>query len=200
MSRYVVLAASTRNGEEWPLLEAWLNLPAPRPLLVMVPRHPQRFDEVAQLITRSGLRVLRRSSFGDMPPPEAEHADVWLGDSVGEMPMYYGMSDVALLGGSFAPLGGQNLIEAAACGCPLVMGPHTFNFSQAAQMARAAGAALRVQTIDEGVKAAVRLARDDSRNDWVERSLAFAAAHRGAARRMAEAALRQRNAGSRAAS
>lgn len=200
MSRYVVLAASTRNGEEWPLLEAWLNLPAPRPLLVLVPRHPQRFDEVAQLVARSGLRLLRRSAFGEAPPPEAEHADVWLGDSVGEMPMYYGMSDVALLGGSFAPLGGQNLIEAAACGCPLVMGPHTFNFSQAAQMARAAGAALRVQNIDEGVKAAVRLARDDSRNDWVERSLAFAAAHRGAAKRMAEAALRQRNAGSRSAS
>jgi 3-deoxy-D-manno-octulosonic-acid transferase len=68
-------------------------------------------------------------------------ADIWLGDSLGEMAMYYALSDVALLGGSFAPLGGQNLIEAAACGCPVVMGPHTFNFAQAAEVAVAAGAA-----------------------------------------------------------
>lgn len=200
LSRHVVLAASTRNGEEWPLLEAWVDLPAPRPLLLIVPRHPNRFDDVAQLVQRSGLRLRRRSQFGDTPPPDAEQADVWLGDSVGEMPMYYGMSDVALLGGSFAPLGGQNLIEAAACGCPLIMGPHTFNFADAAQMARAAGAAHRVQSIEEGVKAAVVMATDQRRNDWVERALAFAAAHRGAARRMAEAALRQRNAGSESAS
>jgi 3-deoxy-D-manno-octulosonic-acid transferase len=195
LTRYVVLAASTRNGEEWPLLEAWVNLPAPRPLLLLVPRHPQRFDEVAQLVVKSGLRLRRRSEFGDAVPPGAEQADVWLGDTVGEMPMYYGMSDVALLGGSFAPLGGQNLIEAAACGCPLVMGPHTFNFAQAAQMAKAAGAAMRVQTLPEAVQAAVRLARDPERNAWVERALGFAASHRGAARRMGEAALRARNAG-----
>jgi len=200
LSRHVVMAASTRNGEEWPLLEAWINVPAPRPLLLIVPRHPNRFDEVARLVERSGLRLRRRSEFGESPPPDAELADVWLGDSVAEMPMYYGMSDVALLGGSFAPLGGQNLIEAAACGCPLIMGPHTFNFADAAQMARAAGAAHRVQSIQEGVKAAVVMATDQRRNDWVERALAFAAAHRGAARRMAEAALRQRNAGSGAES
>ncbi len=196
LSRYVVLAASTRNGEEWPLLEAWLNLPAPRPLLVLVPRHPQRFNDVAALVEKCGLTLVRRSEFGDFPPAKAELADVWLGDSVSEMPMYYGMADAALLGGSFAPLGGQNLIEAAACGCPLVMGPHTFNFSDAAQMALAAGAAHRVQTLAEGVKAAVAMARDPNRNSWVERALGFAAAHRGAAVRAAEAALRQRNAGS----
>jgi 3-deoxy-D-manno-octulosonic-acid transferase len=198
LRRYVVLAASTRNGEEWPLLEAWLTVPVPRPLLVLVPRHPQRFEEVASLVLQSGLRLVRRSSFGDAPPSEAEHADVWLGDSIGEMPMYYGMADSALLGGSFAPLGGQNLIEAAACGCPLVMGPHTFNFADAAQMAQSAGAAQRVKSIDEGVRVAVSLAMDPKRNDHVERALGFAAAHRGAAQRMAEAALRQRNAGSQA--
>lgn len=199
LSRHVVLAASTRNGEEWPLLEAWLEIAAPRPLLVIVPRQSGRSDEVARLVQRSGLTLRRRSEFGDGPPAEAELADVWLGDTSGEMPMYYGMADVALLGGSFAPLGGQNLVEAAACGCPLIMGPHTFNFADAAQMARAAGAAHRVQGIAEGVTAAVVMATDQRRNDWVERALAFAAAHRGAARRMAEAALRQRNAGSGAA-
>ncbi|MEY4429624.1 MAG: 3-deoxy-D-manno-octulosonic-acid transferase WaaA [Pseudomonadota bacterium] len=197
VTRYVVLAASTRIGEEWPLLEAWMNLSGPRPLLVLVPRHPQRFEEVAQLVRESGLRLRRRSEFSELPVAEADDIDVLLGDTVGEMPMYYGMADVALLGGSFAPLGGQNLIEAAACGCPLVMGPHTFNFAQAAQMAKAAGCAQRVQTLDEGVKAAIALACDGQRNVWVQSALAFAAAHRGAAERMAEAALRLRNSGSR---
>jgi 3-deoxy-D-manno-octulosonic-acid transferase len=68
-----------------------------------------------------------------------------------EMPIWYALADVALLGGSFEPLGGQNLIEAAACGCPVVMGPHTFNFADAAELALAAGAAIRVATLEEGV-------------------------------------------------
>ena len=79
---------------------------------------------------------------------------MWIGDSLGEMALYYGLADVALLGGSFAPLGGQNLIEAAACGCPVVMGPHTFNFAEAAQLAQDAGAAVRVQDMEEGRVAA----------------------------------------------
>ena len=82
----------------------------------------------------------RRSDWGERG---REPADIWIGDSLGEMALYYGMADVALLGGSFEPLGGQNLIEAAACGCPVVMGPHTFNFAEAAQLAQEAGAALR---------------------------------------------------------
>ena len=86
-------------------------------------------------------------------------ADVWLGDSLGEMPLYYGLADVALLGGSFAPLGGQNLIEAAACGCPVVMGPHTFNFAEAAELALDAGAAVRVQSMEEGVRTRGRAGR-----------------------------------------
>ncbi len=91
-------------------------------------------------------------------PPAAADADVWLGDSMLEMPAWYALADVALLGGSFAPLGGQNLIEAAACGCPVVMGPHTFNFSDAAELALAAGAATRVADMAAGVAAAVELA------------------------------------------
>ena len=111
-----------------------------------MPRHPQRFDEVAALAAQHGLRVSRRSQWAGGPADsqEAMNADVWLGDSLGEMALYYGLGDVALLGGSFAPLGGQNLIEAAACGCPVVMGPHTFNFTEAAELAEAEGAALRV--------------------------------------------------------
>ena len=185
LGRAVVLAAVTREGEESPLLQAWCALPAPRPLLLLVPRHPQRFDEVAALVAQSGLTLARRSAWGDTPPPEAARADVWLGDSLGEMPLYYAAADVALLGGSFAPLGGQNLIEAAACGCPLLMGPHTFNFAQAAELALDAGAALRVDDIVAAVARAVQLPGSAEQAVMSEKALSFAAQHRGAAQRMA---------------
>ena len=189
IARPVVLAAATREGEERPLLQRWAALPAPRPLLLLVPRHPQRFDEVAALVADGGLSLRRRSAWSSEPPLDAAAVDVWLGDSMGEMPLYYAAADVALLGGSFAPLGGQNLIEAAACGCPLIMGPHTFNFSEAAELSLAAGASQRVADIDAGVARAVALAHDASRAAHAQRAVAFAAAHRGAARRMAHEVL-----------
>ena len=189
LRRPVVLAASTREGEEGALLSAWAALPAPRPLLLLVPRHPQRFDAVAALVRMQALSLLCRSEWDDLPPPDAAAADVWLGDSMGEMPVYYACADVALLGGSFAPLGGQNLIEAAACGCPVVMGPHTFNFAQASKQALLARAAIRVDDIVAGVAAAVNLARAPDRNDWVQRAFDFATAHRGAAAVMAQKVL-----------
>jgi 3-deoxy-D-manno-octulosonic-acid transferase len=106
------------------------------------------------------------------------------------MALYYGMADAALLGGSFEPLGGQNLIEAAASGCPVVMGPHTFNFADAAQLAEDAGAALRVETIAQAVRTAAALATDRKRQAEVAAAgLAFAAAHRGAAQKTAAALL-----------
>ena len=190
LKRPVVLAASTREGEEGGLLAAWAAQPAPRPLLLLVPRHPQRFDEVAALVRQQGLALRRRSEWRVEPTPLAGQADVWLGDSMGEMAAYYACADVALLGGSFAPLGGQNLIEAAACGCPVVMGPHTFNFEQASKQSLAAGAAKRVADVDAGVRAAVALANDPQRNDWVDKALGFANAHRGAAALMAQQVLR----------
>ena len=189
VARPVVLAASTRNGEEAALLRLWAALPSPQPLLVLVPRHPQRFDEVADLVRQSGLQLRRRSEWAGQPPADAGAVDVWLGDSMGEMPLYYGLVDVALLGGSFEPLGGQNLIEAAACGCPLVMGPHTFNFAEAAERSLAAGASIRVADMAQAVEKALSLAADPARRQWVERALAFSEAHRGAAARMAEAIL-----------
>jgi 3-deoxy-D-manno-octulosonic-acid transferase len=185
LARPVVLAAVTREGEEMPLLQCWQALDAPRPLLLLVPRHPQRFDAVADMAADFGFRVARRSGWTALPPEDTLQADVWLGDSMGEMPLYYAAADVALLGGSFGRYGGQNLIEAAACGCPLVMGPHTYNFAEAAELSLAASAALRVTGIDEGVARAVALARHPGRNEWVQRAFAFAAAHRGAAERMA---------------
>ena len=189
LNRPVVLAASTREGEEGGLLALWAALPQPRPLLLLVPRHPQRFDAVAALVHMQGLSLVHRSAWDMQPPPEASQADVWLGDSLGEMPVYYACADVALLGGSFAPLGGQNLIEAAACGCPVVMGPHTFNFAQAATQALAAQAAIRVDDLAVGIRTAIQLASDPGRNAWVQRALGFATAHRGAAALMARKVL-----------
>ena len=94
---------------------------------------------------------------------------------------------MALLGGSFAPLGGQNLIEAAACGCPLLMGPHTFNFAAAADDAIAAGAARRVASLEAAVAQAAALTGDGERQAMAARAVAFSQAHRGAAERMAVA-------------
>jgi 3-deoxy-D-manno-octulosonic-acid transferase len=194
-ARAVVLAASTREGEEAALLAAWQQQTAPRPLLLIVPRHPQRFDEVAALIGAAGLTVSRRSHWSEGPPPEAAAADVWLGDSIGEMASYFGCAQVALLGGSFEPLGGQNLIEAAACGCPVLMGPHTFNFAEAAERARQEGAAQRVADITAAVRLAVVMvtpnavsseADSGQAKPSAERALAFVAHHRGAAGRMTE--------------
>jgi 3-deoxy-D-manno-octulosonic-acid transferase len=186
--RDVVLAASTREGEEAALLAAWNQQPTPRALLLIVPRHPQRFDEVAALIAAAGLSVSRRSTWADAPPPEAAAADVWLGDTLGEMPFYYGLSAVALLGGSFAPLGGQNLIEAAACRCPVVMGPHTYNFAQAAQMAQEAGAALEQANMTDAMDCALALAQDPAALEPASSAAwAFAQAHRGAVLRLSQA-------------
>ena len=183
--RPVVLAAITREGEEASLLAAWHGVALPRPLLVVVPRHPQRFEAVAELVAGAGFSLSRRSAWGEVPPDAVATVDVWLGDSMLEMPAWYSLADVALLGGSFEPLGGQNLIEAAACGCTVVMGPHTFNFAQAAELALAAGAALRVATMAEGVSRAVAIALGDEHRRRAEAALAFATAHRGAAVRMA---------------
>jgi 3-deoxy-D-manno-octulosonic-acid transferase len=201
IGRPVVMFASSREGEEaefFRILQANRELAqagwarratdgiAQQVQWLVVPRHPQRFDEVAALARERGMAVSRRTAWGAQPQP----ADLWIGDSLGEMAFYYGLADVALLGGSFAPLGGQNLIEAAACDCPIVMGPHTFNFAAAAQLAQDAGAALRVDSMEEGVRAAVSLAGDAPRREAAVRAAsAFAAAHQGAADKTARAVL-----------
>lgn len=186
IGRPVVLAAITREGEEASLLKAWGRATGRNPFLIVVPRHPQRFDEVAAILAQNGLRVARRSSWGVAPAPEDLAVDAWLGDSVGEMPLYYGASDVALLGGSFAPLGGHNLIEAAACGVPIVLGPSTYNFAQAAEDAVRAGAAWRDEDMARAVRRAMQVAGSDLQAIASDRALAFAAMHRGAAARMAD--------------
>lgn len=190
-ARPVVMAASTREGEEALLLQAWTH--AGRavkqgPRLCLVPRHPQRFDEVHALVLSMGLSCSRRSSWPQgRPDAAALSADVWLGDSMGEMPAYYASARCALLGGSFAPLGGQNLIEAAACRCPVIMGPSTFNFAQAAQVCEEAGVAWRVADAKAAVDLVDRLMAEVEMGVVGQQAAALVARHQGAAAKMAEA-------------
>lgn len=195
----VLMFASSREGEENEFFKqisaiaqaaraqvAINSVATPSPIpfkALIVPRHPQRFDEVAALVVQHGLRVSRRSQWRGSPMESEEvmSAEVWLGDSLGEMALYYGLSDAALLGGSFAPLGGQNLIEAAACGCPVVMGPHTFNFLEAAALAETEGAALRVADMAEAVQTGLALLKNSAARGHAQAAgLAFAARNRGA--------------------
>lgn len=180
-NKAVVMLASSRDGEEQMLLEV---LKTQVVQWLVVPRHPQRFEAVVQLFESAGLSVARRSQDTMAFPP----ADVWIGDSLGEMALYFGLADVALLGGSFAPLGGQNLIEAAACGCPVVIGPHTFNFAQAAELAIAEGAATQVDTMAQAIEWALNLSnKPEALESASSAALAFAHAHQGAALRASNA-------------
>jgi 3-deoxy-D-manno-octulosonic-acid transferase len=148
-TRPVFLAASTRDGEEALILAAVAQANIPNLLTIIVPRHPQRFDEVADLLNKNALNFVRRSSLADDKANVDPDLAFVLGDSMGEMFTYYASCDVAFIGGSLLPLGGQNLIEACSMGKPVLIGPHTFNFEQATAMAIAAGAAQRVQNSDD---------------------------------------------------
>jgi 3-deoxy-D-manno-octulosonic-acid transferase len=182
LGRAVVLAVHWHEAEEIPLLRAWLGLPEPRPLLLLVPADARRCDEVAELVLDFRLLLRRRSGFGDEPPPDAAEADVWLGDVAAEVALYFGLADAALLGGSFVPQRQASAVEAAACGCPLVIGPHAQ--SHDAIEVLSAGAALRAVDLEDAVARAAALAIDPARNDWVEAAFAFSALHRGAAKRV----------------
>jgi 3-deoxy-D-manno-octulosonic-acid transferase len=182
-ARPVLLAASTREGEEAPLIEAFARLAPAEVLLALVPRHPQRFDEVAELVRTHGLTLQRRSD----EAPVAAETRVWLGDSMGEMFAYYAAAEAALIGGSWLPLGGQNLIEACTVGTPVIVGPHTFNFLLIAEQAIAAGAARRASDIETGVNAALALLRStEARDAMADAGRHFAAEHRGATARTVE--------------
>jgi 3-deoxy-D-manno-octulosonic-acid transferase len=173
LARPVLLLASTREGEEKLLLEA---LPAwdGELLVLVVPRHARRFDEVARF-------AQSRRSRTPIPAPEDR---VHLGDSMGEMDFYYGAADVALIGGSFVPRGGQNLIEACAAGVPVVIGPSTFNFAEATRLALAAGAAVQTADAAAAIRQALALLADPRRRTaMAEAGRKLCEAHRGATRR-----------------
>jgi 3-deoxy-D-manno-octulosonic-acid transferase len=180
-SRKVLLAASTREGEEAIIIHAYKthfdDAARRRTLLIIVPRHPQRFDEVSAQIVGTGLRVQRRS----MNTQIATDTEVWLGDSMNEMFAYLAMCDVAFIGGSLVPVGGHNLIEPCTIGKPVLMGPSTFNFADAAMQAEASGAMIRVTDANHLAIMARELLDDNERTVIMsQRALAFAAQHRGA--------------------
>jgi len=238
LARPVLALASSRDGEEVLLLDALARTMARRssslspttpssdPVFLIVPRHPQRFDEVARLIDACGFGLIRRSEksgsdhdflaafqhdqagnssgrpSGDpsgnfaakaagnsarvtREAPRNRRASelprVLLGDSMGEMALYYATADLALMGGSFLPYGSQNLIESCAAGTPVVLGPSTYNFAQAARDALTAGAAIEVDSMDTALTVALEILGDPARLAAMrEHAIAFAAAHRGA--------------------
>jgi 3-deoxy-D-manno-octulosonic-acid transferase len=184
--RPVFLAASTRDGEEALILDAITSSKIDHLLTVIVPRHPQRFDVVAALLSKHNIPFCRRSEFsmgtvaGDIP-----NCSVILGDSMGEMFTYFAACDVAFIGGSLLPLGGQNLIEACAMGKPVLIGPHTFNFSDATNFAIQAGAARRVNNPQELAEKLSALMNDaEARKAMSDAALAFSKSASGASQRL----------------
>ena len=186
--RPVILLASTRDNEEGMLAEQFKLVPdwpltgSQKPLLVVVPRHPSRFDDVCMRLENNNFAVIRRSQLPDDNLSEIfAHADVLLGDSMGEMQAYYAMCDVAIIGGSFQPLGGQNLIEAAALAKPIIIGPSTFNFSDAVARAKEANALNQVKDAKAAMLTAKMLLTDEAKLATMgENAKQFAATHRGA--------------------
>ena len=175
--RPVFLAASTREGEEAMILDVVAGIAVTGLLTVIVPRHPQRFDEVAGLASQRGYKIQRRS---ENRPIDADTRIV-IGDSMGEMFAYYAACDIAFIGGSLLPLGGQNLLEACAVGRPVIVGAHTFNFEDATRGAIEAGAAIRVSDAQELAGTVGRLLGDaDLRHAMSEAGKRFTDAHRGA--------------------
>ncbi len=181
--RFVFLAASTRDGEEALLLDVFGALAQPDILLVLVPRHPQRFEEVGRMIAERGFIWRKRSDARD----PVNVIQVFLGDSMGEMAAYYAAADLAYIGGSLLPFGGQNLIEAAAAGCPALIGPHTWNFAEASAQAVAEGCAMRVQD-NEALRSAINMlhADADRRIAMATAGRRFARANQGATERVME--------------
>jgi 3-deoxy-D-manno-octulosonic-acid transferase len=183
-TRPLWVAGSTRDGEEALILDALARRRLPNDALtVIVPRHPQRFETVAELLRARGIPFARRSDPG--AAPVTADTSVVLGDSMGEMLAYYAAGDVAFVGGSLLPLGGQNLIEPLAVGTPVLLGPHTFNFTEASAGAIDAGAALRVADADALVECLAALLTDNGRRAAMSRAARdFHALHAGAADRL----------------
>ncbi len=179
--RPVFLAASTREGEEALLLEVLNEIRVPDLLTVIVPRHPQRFDEVARLVEERGIAYRRRSAD---PLPDAR-TRVWLGDSMGEMAAYLAACDVAFIGGSLRPFGAHNLVEACALGKPVVIGPSVFNFQEAVDLGVAAGGVIQVANANAVAAQVASLLNDQERARAIgSAGAAFARAHRGAVDRL----------------
>ena len=190
----IVCAASTRDGEEALIIEAWQKFlkskentsDANHFCLFIVPRHPQRFDDVFTQLQSSFIKVSRRSTMNDQEFTDViNHGGVILGDSMGEMSFYYALSDIVIMGGSLLPLGGQNFIEACALGRPIILGEHTFNFQQASADVIDSRAAIRITDIDDLVKAMdLLLTNHQVKEGMSTNALDFANQHTGATKKI----------------
>jgi 3-deoxy-D-manno-octulosonic-acid transferase len=181
--RPVWIAASTHEGEEEAALDAFAAVRKDHGdcLLIVVPRHPERFDRVAELCTQRGYGVARRSAGG---PPSAQ-TDVLVVDTLGELLLFYAAADVAFVGGSLVPVGGHNMLEPAALGVPVISGPHLFNFSEVGQLLSDADALVKVNDGRELAGAVMRLLDDSGeRREMGERGRAVVEANRGALDRL----------------
>ena len=177
--RTIFLASSTREGEEHIILEAVKNVDV---LTIIVPRHPQRFNEVEALIKNAGLPYVRRSQLHE---PLNKNIKIVLGDSMGELFTYYAACDFSFIGGSLMPFGGQNLIEAASMAKPILIGSHTFNFAKASKDALDAEAALQVDDVASLKEKIIFLANNQAeRAKMAQAALDFSAASTGASARM----------------
>ena len=180
--RPVWVAGSTHPGEDEQVLaaHAWLRGSLPKALLILVPRHPRRFDAVAELCRGHGMPSVRRS-LGEGPD---EGTAVYLGDTMGELLSFYGAGDLAFVGGSLVPIGGHNLLEPAAMGVPVLSGPELANFEDVAEAMRGAGALVEVADGDALAATLARLfADEDERRRLAEAGRRVVAANRGALER-----------------
>ena len=179
-SRPVLVCASTRKGEEELILQAWQAYTG-NCLLVIVPRHPERFQDVAGLASAAGFRLQCRSDNSKVDP----FTQVWLGDSMGEMFAYYRMADLVFIGGSLLPYGGQNLIEPASLGIPVVIGHSTYNFADACEKALQQGAVRQIETAEQLLALAERLpCPQEAQQAMAQAGIAFSQAERGASQKI----------------
>ncbi|MCP1673168.1 3-deoxy-D-manno-octulosonic-acid transferase [Natronocella acetinitrilica] len=173
------IAASTREGEEEQVLAAHALVlkTLPETLLILVPRHPDRFDGVADLVQEAGFNLARRSEGGVCPA----HVQVYLGDTMGELPLLYAASDIAFVGGSLVPMGAHNLLEPAALGLPVLVGLHTYNFADITRQLVEAGACDQVADANLLADAVIELLENpDRRADMGRAGRGMVEANRGA--------------------
>lgn len=183
MKNPVVMFASTRDGEEALIIEALKTRAKSDVTYLLVPRHPQRFGEVEEMLKNSGLKYQKRSELADVTDIR-EDTQVILGDSMGEMFFYCALSDITLMGGSFKPFGCQNVIEPASVGVPVIVGPSTFNFSMVVQRGIAGGAIYQVDDVAQGIELAQAwLGNADKLRELKEKAKAFSDAYVGATER-----------------
>ena len=164
-ARPIWIAASTHEGEEAAAIDAHRRVREhhPEALLLLVPRHPQRFDEVARRLEHSGLPFERRTRLDQLSDDAAAAVSVLLGDSLGEMWMYLAACELAFVGGSLAPVGGHNVLEPAALGLPVLFGPHMHNFVAARELLLGCGNAVEVNDAEALARSLAELLDDPDR-------------------------------------